>query len=137
MSVIFIFSISLTFAQHPVVLASVSRLAETRGHAKIGPTHLVFAARLVIADDTRVDPDGRRGRKSRGWNGSLISDSADSSGSSSRLPLGDGNIRLGLDISVNVHLLHRKRRADNLTIFGRLGRLEDLLTSKVLGSSQH
>ena len=120
-----------------MVLASVPRLAETGGHAEIGPTHLVFAARLVIAHDTRVDPDGRRGRKSGRWNGSLISDSGYSCGSSSGLPFGDGNVRLGFDVSVNIYLLHRKRRADNLTIFGRLGRLEDLLTSKVLGSSQH
>ena len=45
-----------------MVLASVSRFAETRRHAKIGPTYLVLSARLVISDNTRVDPDGRRGR---------------------------------------------------------------------------
>ena len=69
------------------------------------PAHFILLAGLIIAHNTSVYPDWRSLGQSGGgdWSG-------DGGGArlGARLPLGDGNIGLRLNITIKINFLHRK-----------------------------
>ena len=88
-----------------MILPAISRLTVAGGDTEICFTDLRLPTGGIIADNAGVDANRRGGGQpghSRHHHWSGAGAGAGAGGPS----LGDGNIGSGLDLSVNVHLLH-------------------------------
>ena len=121
-----------------MIFPAISRLTEAGRDSEISFADLRLPAGRVIADNAGVDADrGGRGQPGHSRHHHWSRAGAGAGGGGGGPSLGDGNIRSGLDLSVNIHLLHWQGGPNYLTVFGCLCGLEDFLPSQLSGGSNN